>query len=471
MSAALADSAPALTRRWWVLGVMVAAQFMFVVDAFIVNVAIPSIRSDLHAGSGAVQAVISLYQIAYAALVITGGRLGDIHGRKRVFLAGLVGFTTASLACGAAATPEALVLARIAQGASAALMSPQVLATIHTLFTGTDRAKAFGLFGVALGLGGGAGFVLGGWLITLDLAGTGWRMIFFVNGPVGLAIAAAAWRLMPDTRPQPGLRLDVAGAVLLFLALALLIGPVLVGQDTGWPWPLLLVAALGLALLAAFIRHEARVAQRGGLPLIDLDLLRDAVFRRGLIAAAFLFGGNISFYLLVTLYLQGGLGASPLQSGLCMLPLALAFVVASRRGAAQVARHGPSALIRGCGVQLAGLAVVALVVIATPAPPLPALALALAVFGAGQGLVMAPLFGTILGGVRHAHAGAGAGILTTAQQVANGAGVAVLGAVYGLVQAAGGDRIALLAGLALLADAVLATAAALWVMRRAGTSG
>ncbi|MBN8905338.1 MAG: MFS transporter, partial [Rhodospirillales bacterium] len=271
--------------------------------------------------------------------------------------------------------------------------------------------------------------------------------------------------------PQRGLRLDVAGATLLFLALTLLVGPVLVGQDAGWPWQLLPVVALGLGLLAAFLRHERRVARDGGLPLIELDLLRDPVFRRGLVAACCLFGGNISFYLLVTLFLQAGLRASPLQSGLCMVPLALAFVVASRRGAAQVALHGVSALVRGCMVQLAGLAALALVVSLLPAPPLPLLALVLAVFGAGQGLVMAPLFGAILGGVRHAHAGAGAGILTTAQQVANGAGVAVLGAVYGVAGGVGGDRTAMLVGIVLVAEAVIATAAALWLMRRAGTSG
>ena len=273
------------TNRWWVLAVVVAAQFMFVLDAFIVNVAIPSIRADLDAGPGAIEAVLVIYQLAYASLVITGGRLGDIHGRKRMFLLGLLGFTAASLWCGCAHSSGELVAARLVQGATAALMSPQVLATIHTLFPDAARSRAFGVFGIALGLGGGLGFVLGGWLVTLDLGGLGWRLVFFVNGPVGVAIAVAAWRLMPTGVTRPGLRLDLAGAAILFLALGALIGPVLAGQDAGWPWWLLAVEAAGVVLLQRFVRLEQWITWHGGSPLVDLALLADPVFRRGLLAA------------------------------------------------------------------------------------------------------------------------------------------------------------------------------------------
>lgn len=463
------------TNRWWVLAVVVAAQFMFVLDAFIVNVAIPSIRADLDAGPGAIEAVLVIYQLAYASLVITGGRLGDIHGRKRMFLLGLLGFTAASLWCGCAHSAGELVAARLVQGATAALMSPQVLATIHTLFPDAARSRAFGVFGIALGLGGGLGFVLGGWLVTLDLGGLGWRLVFFVNGPVGVAIAIAAWRLMPTGMTHPGLRLDLAGAAILFLALGALIGPVLAGQDAGWPWWLLAVEAAGVVLLQRFVRLEQWITWHGGSPLVDLALLADPVFRRGLLAACCLFGGNISFYLLMTFYLQGALAATPLDAGLSMLPLTLAFVVASRHGARLVARLGASALIRGCGVQLAGLVATAAVAGWQATPGLVTLAVPLAVFGYGQGLVMAPLFGSVLAGVRHSHAGAGSGILNTAQQAANGIGVALVGAVYVLVLGWDGSRTALLVALAVLAGTVGLTAWFLVLMRRAagrgGTSG
>jgi len=227
---------PAASGRWWALAVVVAAQFMFVVDAFIVNVAIPSIRADLHATPAEIEAVIAAYQITYATTVITGGRLGDIAGRRRVFVGGVLAFTAASLWCGLAGSGLELVLARMAQGVTAAMMVPQVLATIHTLFPGTGRPRAFAVFGVALGLGGAVGFALGGWLVTLDLFGLGWRSVFLVNLPLGAAIALAALRVMPEAARRPGIRLDLPGAAALFLSLACLIGPVMAGHELGWPW-------------------------------------------------------------------------------------------------------------------------------------------------------------------------------------------------------------------------------------------
>jgi MFS family permease len=218
-------------RRWWALATVAAAQFLAVVDAFIVNVAVPSIRTDLHAGAAEIQAVIAVYQIAYAALVITGGRLGDIIGRKRIFLAGVIGFTVASLWCGLSGSAPELIFARAAQGGAAALMVPQVLASIHTLFPDAARTRAFALFGVAIGLGGAVGFMLGGWLVTLDLAGLGWRSIFCVNVPVGLVIVLAAARLMPAMPRGADARLDLAGAGVLFVGLLGLVVPLMFGAN------------------------------------------------------------------------------------------------------------------------------------------------------------------------------------------------------------------------------------------------
>src|SRR3981081_29040 len=185
------------SRRWWVLAIVVAAQFMFGVDAFIVNVAIPTIASELQASSAQIEAVIAIYLIAYATLVVTGGRLGDIYGTKNVFVTGVLGFTVTSLWCGMAQSGPDVLPPPLAQGATAALMVPQVLATIHLLFVDASRGRAFGIYGIVLGLAGAAGFLLGGILVTLDLGGLGWRAVFFVNGPFGGLIIAAAVKIMP----------------------------------------------------------------------------------------------------------------------------------------------------------------------------------------------------------------------------------------------------------------------------------
>jgi len=444
-------------RRWWVLAIVVAAQFMFVVDAFIVNVAIPSIRADLHATTGQIQGVIVLYQIAFAALIITGGRLGDIRGPKPVFLLGLLGFTIASLWCGFAHAGAELVVARAVQGASAALMIPQVLATIHVLFRDKERGRAFGVFGFTLGFGAAVGFGLGGWLVELNVADLGWRTVFFVNLPVGLALMCAALWLMPPILSKPGRQLDLIGAVVLSIALLCLIGPMLIGADLGWaPW-LFAVMVAGLILLACMWPLERWVEYQKGLPLIHLALLSDKSFVVGLLAVFFLTFANISFYLVMTLYMQLGLGFSPLQAGTALLPLAIAFAIVSRVGSQRAQRLGTIALLQGCGIQVLGLAILCGAVATGMTLGMPALALLLVVFGIGQAMVWAPLFGLVLTKVPPSHAGSGGGVLMTVQQIGNGTGVATVGTLYYALQAADSVRTALLAALAILAISLVIT--------------
>src|SRR5215469_2370332 len=270
------------SRRWVVLAIVVSAQFMFGVDVFIVNVALPTIGAELHASSAEIESVIALYLIAYATLIVIGGRLGDIYGTKPVFLAGVFGFTLTSAWCGLAQSGPELIAARLAQGATAALMVPQVLATLHLLFADHARSRAFGIYGMVLGLAGAAGFALGGILVTLDLDGLGWRAVFFVNVPFGIAIIAAALRIMPSVPRRAGTRLDVPGAVVLFLGLLCLIGPLLFGRDLHWSPLVWLTMAAGIAIVAAFVRLERAVEKSGGMPLIDLALLSDRSFMRGL---------------------------------------------------------------------------------------------------------------------------------------------------------------------------------------------
>ncbi|MCK1366843.1 MFS transporter [Bradyrhizobium sp. 62] len=455
------------SRRWWVLAIVVAAQFMFGVDAFVVNVAIPTIAVELKASPAQIESVIAIYLIAYATLVVTGGRLGDIHGTRNVFLAGLLGFTLTSLWCGLAQSGAELIVARLTQGASAALMVPQVLATLHLLFTDEQRNRAFAIYGIALGLAGAAGFLLGGLLVTIDLAGTGWRSVFFVNVPCGLVIAAAAWRIMPSVPHRAGTRLDIAGGIVLFAGLLCMIGPLLLGHDVGWaPW-LWLVMAIGAVILLAFPKLEHAVARAGGMPLIDLSLLADATFLRGLGAAFFFFCANLSFYLVMTLFMQRGLNIPPLAAGMAFIPLALAFVVASRHSGARARHRGTRVLIEGCALQIAGLAALALVAFSVDAPSALLLALTMIVFGYGQGLVMAPLSGAVLSTVKPVAAGSASGIYGTTAQIGNAAGVAAIGAVFFAAEAVQSVRAGFLVSLALFVTLIMICAAFLAWMRRA----
>jgi EmrB/QacA subfamily drug resistance transporter len=455
------------SRRWFVLAIVVAAQFMFGVDAFIVNVAIPTIAAELHASAAQLESVIAIYLIAYATLVVTGGRLGDIYGTKPVFVTGVLGFTLTSLWCGLAQSGPELIAARLAQGATAALMVPQVLATLHLLFADQARARAFGIYGIVMGLAGAAGFVLGGALVTLDLAGFGWRVVFFVNVPFGLLIILAALRIMPQVTRRAGTRLDVSGALVLFIGLLCLIGPLLFGHDAHWSIWVWLTMAAGIAIMAAFLKLERRVALRGGMPLIDLRLLADQAFMRGLGATFFFFFANFSFYLVMTLFLQKALQIPPLQAGLVFVPLALTFVVASRVSAVWARRRGTLVLIEGCAVQIIGLAVLALTVAGIKSPGAVMLALVLMIFGFGQGLVMAPLSGVVLSTVNPASAGSGSGLYGTTAHIANAAGVAAIGAVFFVVESVSNGRHALFAAIAMFALSIMTCVVFLTWMRRA----
>jgi EmrB/QacA subfamily drug resistance transporter len=458
------------TRRWWVLATVVAAQFMFGVDAFIVNVALPTIAGDLHASAAEVEAIVAIYLIGYATLVVTGGRLGDIFGTKITFITGVFGFTLMSLWCGLAQSGPELIVARLAQGATAALMVPQVLATIHVLFSDAARGRAFAIYGIVLGLSGAAGFLLGGLLVTLDVGGLGWRTVFFVNVPCGLLIMAAAWRLVPAVPRRAGTRLDLPGAMILFLGLLGLIGPLLFGRDLHWAAGVWAVMAAGVAVVAGFVRYERRLAARGGMPLIDLALLDDRAFMRGLGAVFFFFFANLSFYLVMTLFMQTTLQYTALQSGAAVAPLTLAFVVASRHSAARARQRGTLVLIEGCAVALAGLAAIVLTVAFVTQPGVWLMLLPLAIFGYGQGLVMAPLSSAVLSTVQKASAGSGSGMYGTTTQIANAAGVAVIGAVFFALHGAGPGRVALFAALGCVALSIGVSALCLRWMRQATVS-
>ncbi len=303
--------------------------------------------------------------------------------------------------------------------------------------------------------------------MTLNIAGFGWRTVFFVNVPFGLIIIVAALKIMPSVPRRAGTRLDIPGAIVLFAGLLCLIGPLLFGHDVNWSPLVWVVMAAGVAIIAGFLRLERSVAVKGGMPLIDLALLSDAAFMRGLCAAFFFFLANLSFYLVMTMFMQKALHVPPLQAGLVFVPLALAFVVASRHSGARARQRGTLVLIEGCAVQVAGLAILTLTVALVDSPAAFVLAMVLMIFGYGQGLVMAPLSSAVLSTVKPASAGSGSGIYGTTAQIANAAGVAVIGAAFFAIEAAASARLALFAAFVLFALSIIASAAFLSWMRRA----
>jgi MFS family permease len=401
------------------------------VDFFIVNVALPTIDSDLHASVPMLELVVSGYASAYALLLVLGGRLGDSLGRKRLFLLGMAAFTITSLACGLAPTALFLVVSRAAQGASAALMVPQVLATIQAATTGERRARALGRYGATGGIAAVLGQLLGGLLVSANLGGTGWRPIFLVNVPIGLAGLLLASRYVPDSRAAGAARIDVPGTVLLGVTVLAVLIPLTEGQALRWPaWAIGLLAASPLAL-GAFAAIELRAERAGRSPLVPPSLLRHASMRSGLMLALPFFAGFGAFMFCYALLVQQGLHDSALVAGAGLAPMAAAFLLASLSTSRLLAAFGARVLVAGAAAQGAGLVILGLTVLAGwPHVSVVALAPGMVVAGFGQGLVMSPLFGLVLSEVPPALAGAGGGVLTTTQQTALALGVATLGTLF-----------------------------------------
>ncbi len=322
-SAGAATEAPA--RPGLLLGLVLTGQFMAILDAFIVNVAAPVVGTDLHASGSALQLIIAGYTIAYAVLMITGARLGERHGFSRVFRLGVAGFTLASLACGLAPDAGALIGFRVLQGVGAALMVPQVMSLIQRTFTGASRLRALGAYTAVLAGGGVVGQVLGGVLVSANLFGSGWRPVFLVNVPIGIALLLAGRRLLPVLPGNRERGLDLAGLVVLAAALGLLVVPLVLGHQEHWPlWGWLMLGA-SVLLLGLFGLVERRVAARGGSPLIRGRVLRAP----GLLTAGgaiFLTMANVGgFMFAMAMHAQEGLGLSPLDAGLVFLPMSLGF--------------------------------------------------------------------------------------------------------------------------------------------------
>jgi EmrB/QacA subfamily drug resistance transporter len=404
---------------------------MVVLDFFIVNVALPSMQSDLHAGTGAIEWVVAGFALTSAVFLITAARLGDRIGRRRTFSIGLAVFTLSSAACGIAGSPTVLVVARLAQGVGAALLMPNVLSIINVTYTGADLPRALGIYGLVMGLAAACGQLIGGGLIQADVAGLGWRTCFLINLPVGVAALVLAPRFVPESRADRRTRLDLLGTLLLTAGLIAVVLPLVEGRQHGWPAWTWISFAIAPLLLLGFVSHQRTVARRGGAPLLAPAMFRNRTFSAGLATQLAFWCGQASFFLVLALYLQQGRGLSALDAGLVFTIMAVAYVAASAQAPALVLRFGRRLLAVGALVLATGhgllLAAVANIGVSGSILELvPGLVL----IGAGMGLLLVPLTTTILSTVEPQHAGGASGAVTTVQNVGGALGVAITGVIF-----------------------------------------
>ncbi|MDP9564045.1 UNVERIFIED_ORG: MFS family permease [Rhizobium nepotum] len=413
-------------RRWMALVILLTGAFLPPLDFFIVNVALPSIREDFRASASTMQLIISGYATTYAVMLITGGRLGDLYGRRNVFLAGMVGFAAASALCGFAWSPAALVAGRILQGFAAAIMAPQALASINAIFPDHEKSKALSFYALTFGVASMVGLFLGGALIALDILGLGWRAIFLINLPVIAVAAPSAFIMLRETRSERPSKLDLGGALLIAIALSALIAPLIEGREQRWPIWLILMLATSLPFFLLFWRHEKHLESTGKDPILAPSLLQNRGLLRGLLAALF-FYALAAFWLIFSVYQQGGLGLTPFEAGLAILPAAVGFVLgpfASERILRVFGRFSAGA---GMVLQAAGLFGTA-ALISNGLPQF--LFAALFLIGAGQGIALPNLVKSIVQRVDRTQSGLASGLVNSMFQIGGALAAAIVGGLF-----------------------------------------
>lgn len=414
-------------RRWPALAVLLTGTLLPPLDFFIVNVTLPSIRADLHASADVAQLVVSVYAMAYAVTLILGGRLGDIYGRRRTFVGGMLGFGLASTLCGLADSAAVLVIGRLLQGISAAVMAPQSLASIHALFPASEKGRALSLYAATFGLAAVGGQLLGGVLVSTDLWQTGWRSVFLINLPVIALAVPAALILVRETKGATGEGMDYPGALLLALGVLALVVPLIEGREHGWPWWSLVLLMLSPALLIAFWRYEKHRERTGVSALVPPSVISAAPgFRLGLLAAV-LFYALAAFFLTFAVYQQAGLGGNALAAGLAILPLGIGQLLGPTCGLRLSRWLGSNAAAYGMSLEVAGL-LLAAGLAATGKPLL--LQLPLFLIGIGQGMALPALVRLNVDRVDPRWAGLAAGSVSAAMQLGAALSVALVGGVF-----------------------------------------
>lgn len=407
--------------------------FVSLLDATIVNVALPSIRTSLNASEASLSWIVSGYALGLGLALIPAGRIGDRVGHKWVFIVGLALFTLTSMACGLAATDSGIVIGRFLQGVAGGIYLPAVGSFIQLIFQGKQRSQAFGILGAVIGISSVFGMMLGGILIEVFGASDGWRWVFFVNLPIGLIGIVAAIIVLPshekNLSSQAGL--DLFGALILAVGLIAILLPLIEGQQENWPlWTWLSLTA-GLALVVLFGFWERGVARRGKSPLVPMTLFHHGSFTMGTILALVYFAGFTSIFFTLAILWQSGLGHSALESGLLTVPIAISTFISSLYSHRVVMRLGRSALFLGAGLMTFGLASFWLILLVVPATGLneAIFLVSLVAIGAGNGLFLSPNAQFIIATVDNSEAGAASGVLNTMQRLGTAIGIAVIGSI------------------------------------------
>src|SRR2546425_8987087 len=431
--ARVAEMATALAfrRRWLILGVVLVGSFMAILDVFIVTQGLPSIKTSLGAGVADLELVVSAYSLVYAVFLVTGGRLGDILDRKRIFLFGMTVFTVASALAGYAPSAPFLIGARALQGLGAALMYPQVLSIIQVTFKGSERSLALGLFAAISGIGAITGNIVGGLLIQLNLAGLSWRPIFLVNVPVGIIGVVAGLLVLHPSRTERAPKLDLPGVGLISLFLVSLILPLAEGQQIGWPNWMVMLLALSFPVLGIFVIYERRRTDKGEDPLVDMDLFRHRSFAVGIPLTLLYYVTASGLFFTLVLFLQSGLEYSPEISGLSFAMFNIGFITASLLGPRLVHRFGTRVLSLAYILETVGLGWIILALNSYGSGlTIYELAAPFIVFGGGAGFALSPLLGVILSGVPSQEAGEASGVVSTSFQIGHTVGISLFGHLY-----------------------------------------
>ncbi|MBR8333352.1 MFS transporter [Burkholderia ambifaria] len=426
--AGAAAAASPRSHHGWALVVLLVGAILPPLDYFIVNLALPAIRDGIGARPAELQLVVSAYACANAVVQITGGRLGDLYGRKRMFMVGMAGFVVASALCGLAGSGAVLVGGRVLQGLFAAILAPQVLATIRSVFSPQEQVRVMGFYGFVFGLAAVIGQLGGGALISLHPFGLGWRAIFLVNVPIGILALLGSWRFIPESRPPRGQRIDVPGTVLLSLFLLMLVYPLTHGREAGWPLWMVACIVGALPMLGALLAVEARRLAGGRDALLDVRLLRNPIVALGL-TLAFLFYMLSAFFLSYGIYLQGCLNWSPLASGLAILPLGIGFLASPLLMPRLVARFGGYRVLT-LGFALLTVGVATAAALAGDHAPGAGFYAGIAAIGVGQGLVLPSVVRIVLAEVDAARAGVASGMVTAMLQIGAAVGAATLGGLF-----------------------------------------